>query len=70
MDLTASQAVDKAAAILEGLDVNAKKASAKAAVACAWLDLARLLWEKEHSIPSVPQPTDPGKRIHPDAFTG
>ena len=61
-DLTASQAADQAAAILQGLDADAKKAGDQAAVARAWLDLA--------SIPSVSHPSEPGKRIHPDAFTG
>jgi hypothetical protein len=42
----------------------------QAAVARAWLDLARYLREQENSIPSVPHPSEPGKRIHPDAFTG
>jgi hypothetical protein len=41
MDLTASQAADRAAAILQGLDADAKKAGDQAAVARAWLDLAR-----------------------------
>ena len=68
--VTAAEAVDRATAILEGLDVNAKKASSKAQVARAWLELARFLWEKENSIPSVAHPTDPGRRIHPDEFTG
>ena len=70
MDLTASQAADQAAAILQGLDADAKKAGDQAAVARAWLDLARYLREQENSIPSVPDPSKPGKRIHPDAFTG
>ena len=70
MDLSASQAADRAAAILQGLDADAKKAGDQAAVARAWLDLARYLREQENSIPSVPDPSDPGKRIHPDAFTG
>jgi hypothetical protein len=70
MDLTASQAVDKAAAILDGLEADAKRAGEQATVARAWLDLARYLREDEHSIPSVPDPSGSGERIHPDAFTG
>jgi hypothetical protein len=41
-DLTASQAADKAAAILQGLDADTNKAGDQAAVARAWLDLAPL----------------------------
>jgi hypothetical protein len=75
MDLTASQAADRAAAILQGLDADAKKADAKkagdqAAVARAWLDLARYLREEEQRSPSVPDPAGTGRRIHPDALTG
>jgi small-conductance mechanosensitive channel len=70
MDLTASQAADQAAAILQGLDADTKKAGDQAAVARAWLDLARYLREQENSIPSVPHPSEPGRRIHPDALTG
>jgi hypothetical protein len=70
MDLTASQAADQAAAILQGLDADAKKAGDQAAVARAWLDLARYLREDEDRIPSVPNPAAPGQRIHPDALTG
>jgi hypothetical protein len=70
MDLTASQAAEKAAAILQGLDADAKKAGDQAAVARAWLDLARFLREDEDRIPSAPNPADPGQRIHPDALTG
>ena len=70
MDLTASQAAEKAAAILQGLDADAKKAGDQAAVARAWLDLARYLREDEDRIPSAPNPADPGQRIHPDALTG
>ena len=70
MELTASQAADQAAAILQGLDADAKKAGDQAAVARAWLDLARYLHEKENSIPSVPHPAESGKQIHPDAYTG
>ena len=63
MDLTASQAADQAAAILQGLDADTKKAGDQAAV-------ARYLREQENSIPSVPHPSEPGKRIHPDAVVG
>ena len=59
MDLTASQAADQAAAILQGLDADTKKAGDQAAVARAWLDLARYLREQENSIPSVPHPSEP-----------
>jgi small-conductance mechanosensitive channel len=70
MDLTASQAADQAATILQGLDADAKKAGDQAAVARAWLDLARYLREQENSSPSMPHPSEPGKRIHPDAVVG
>jgi hypothetical protein len=70
MDLTASEAVDRAVAILEGLDANSKKAGKQAAVARAWLDLARLLRELEHTIPSVLDPSGPERRVHPDALPG
>jgi hypothetical protein len=70
MDLTASQAADKAAAILEGLDADTKKAGDQAAVARAWLDLARYLREDEDRVPSMPDPSGSGQRIHPDALTG
>ena len=70
MDLNASQAADRAAAILESLDADARKAGGRAAVARAWLDLARYLREQEHSVPSVPDPSGSGSRVHPDAFTG
>jgi hypothetical protein len=52
------------------LDADAKKAGDHAAVARAWLDLARYLREQENSSPSVPHPSEPGKRIHPDAVAG
>jgi hypothetical protein len=70
MDLTASQAADQAAAILQGLDADAKRAGDQAAVARAWLDLARYLRGDEDRIPSVPDPSASGQRIHPDALTG
>jgi hypothetical protein len=70
MDLTASQAADQAATILQGLDADAKKAGDQAAVAHAWLDLARYLREDEQRSPSVPDPSGSGRRIHPDALTG
>jgi hypothetical protein len=70
MDLTASQAADQAAAILQGLDADAKKAGDQAAVAQAWLDLARYLREDQDRVPSVANPAEPGQRIHPDALTG
>jgi hypothetical protein len=70
MDLTASQAADQAATVLQGLDADTKKAGDQAAVARAWLDLARYLREQENSTPSVPHPSEPGKRIHPDAVVG
>jgi hypothetical protein len=43
------------AAILQGLDADSKKAGDQAAVARAWLDLARFLREQEKN---------------PDAFAG
>ena len=54
MDFTAAQAADRAAAILQGLDADAKRAGDQATVARAWLDLARYLREDEDRIPSVP----------------
>jgi hypothetical protein len=70
MDFTAAQAADRAAAILQGLDADAKRAGDQAAVARAWLDLARYLREDEDRIPSVPDAQGSGQRIHPDALTG
>jgi hypothetical protein len=70
MDITASQAADKATDILQGLDADAKKAGDQAAVARAWLDLARYLREGDDRIPSVADPSGSGQRIHPDALTG
>jgi hypothetical protein len=70
LDLTATQAADHAAVILQGLDADTKKAGDQAAVARAWLDLARYLREDEGRVPSVPDPAEPGQRIHPDALTG
>jgi hypothetical protein len=52
------------------LDADTKKAGDQAAVARAWLDLARYLREQENNIPSVPHPSEPGKQIHPDTFAG
>ena len=52
------------------MDLTASQAADQAAVARAWLDLARYLREQENSSPSVPHPSEPGKRIHPDAVVG
>jgi hypothetical protein len=60
LDLTASQAADHAAAILQGLDADTKRAGDQAAVARAWLDLARYLREDEDRVPSVPDPQSRG----------
>ena len=54
MDFPAAQAADRAAAILQGLDADAKRAGDQATVARAWLDLTRYLREDEDRIPSVP----------------
>ncbi len=71
MELSAAQAVDKAVALLESLD-DGKKASDRAVVARAWLDLARYLREDEQRAAAGQAASEPteGRRIHPDMFTG
>jgi hypothetical protein len=70
MDLTVSQAADQAATILQGLDADTKKAGDQAAVARAWLDLARYLPRagEQHSIGAAPlgaREADPPGRLRP-----